>query len=132
MYWNYVLNFPSFAHTLPCFTQEVHLPRATLVVPHEAFVRQQVQAVLVIPDPLVVTGLPRRPPGVGEWSPVLDPLPLILDEEVRPAKPNSVRLVVCGKQSENYIICVAGRVPLLEEHWDLISNKPRPCVAKIK
>lgn len=97
MYWNHVLNFLSYAHALPCFTQEVHLPCATLVVPHEAFVWQQVQAVLVCSYPMVVTRLSGRPAGVGKWSPLFHPHPFILDQKVRPAKPNSVGLVVCAK-----------------------------------
>lgn len=97
MYWNHVLNFLSYAHALPCFTQEVHLPRATLVVPHEAFVWQQIQAVLVCSYPMVMTRLSGRPAGVGKWSPLFHPHPFILDQKVRPAKPNSVGLVVCAK-----------------------------------
>lgn len=48
----------------PRFAQEVHLPRATLVVPDEVFVRQEIQTM--------------RPAGEGEWLPLLHPLPLIL------------------------------------------------------
>ena len=79
----------------PRFAQEVHLPCATLVVPHEVFVRQEVQTILVSSDPMVVTGFPGRPAGVGEWLPLLHPLPLILNKEIRATEPNSICLVVC-------------------------------------
>ena len=71
----------------PRFAQEVHLPRANLAVPDEAFVRQEVQTILVSSDPMVVTGFSGRPAGVGEWLPLLHPLPLILNKEIRSTKP---------------------------------------------
>ena len=65
----------------PRFAQEVHLPRATLVVPHEAFVRQEIQTILVSSDPMVVTGFPVRPAGVGEWLPPPSPIPTYSQRE---------------------------------------------------
>ena len=74
------------------FAKEIHLPHATLVIPN---VRQEVQTILVSSDPMVVTGFPGRPAGVGEWLPLLHPLPLILNKEIRSTEPNSICLVVC-------------------------------------